>query len=215
MIVDDRCILPRGEESLGYGKIFVSYSRRDKKTVLRHVTLFRANGLDTWIDESGINASSEWAEQIVQAITECDVFILFLSKNSVESENVRKEIGVAASLGKKILPLKIEDVGIPPSMLYHLNSIHFLETKRVTAEQLLEHVLRALGKPNGEPLVTVPTKSAGVRVRFIGIAAVLLVVSLTVAIISKLVKYSKSKEFMKTENWVKNFNLYKNGKKIN
>lgn len=165
-------------ESGHSGKIFISYSRRDKETILQNVNLFRANGLDAWIDESGINASSEWAEQIVHAITECDVFILFLSKTSVSSENVRKEIGVAASLGKKILPLKIEDVEIPPSMLYHLNSIHFLETKRVPPEQLLEHIFRAVGKPNGKQPVVVMEKPASRRSRFIIMAIVLLVVGL-------------------------------------
>jgi len=163
------------------GKIFISYSRRDKETIMQHVSLFRENGLNVWIDESGINASSEWAEQIVNAITECDVFILFLSRTSIASENVRKEIGVAASLGKKILPLKIEDVEIPPSMLYHLNSIHFLETKRVTPEQLLEHVFRAAGKPNGKPLVVAPKKLVGGRPRFILIAALLLAMGMSVA----------------------------------
>ena len=163
------------------GKIFISYSRRDKETILQHVSIFRKNGLDVWIDESGINASSEWAEQIVNAITECDVFILFLSRTSIASENVRKEIGVAASLGKKILPLKIEDVEIPPSMLYHLNSIHFLETKRVTPEQLLEHVLRAAGKPNGKSLVVAPKKLVHGQPRFILIAALLLAMGMSVA----------------------------------
>ncbi|MDB4329310.1 TIR domain-containing protein, partial [Akkermansiaceae bacterium] len=117
---------------------------------------FRANGIDAWVDESGINASSEWAEQIVHAITECDVFILFLSKTSVESENVRKEIGVAASLNKKILPLKVEEVEIPPSLLYHLNSIHFLETKKISHEQLLEHVFKAAGSPKSSSEIVSP-----------------------------------------------------------
>lgn len=142
---DEQTAPPSADGDENSGKIFVSYSRRDKEAVMRHAELFRANGIDAWVDESGINASSEWAEQIVHAITECDVFILFLSKTSVESENVRKEIGVAASLNKKILPLKIEEVEIPPSLLYHLNSIHFLETKKISHEQLLEHVFKAAG----------------------------------------------------------------------
>jgi curli biogenesis system outer membrane secretion channel CsgG len=75
--------------------------------------------------------------------------------------------------------LKIEDVEIPPSMLYHLNSIHFLETKRVAPEQLLEHVLRAVGKPNDKQPLVIPKKPAAGRARFIIIAAVLLVVALT------------------------------------
>ena len=187
---ENKTIPPQGEDSGRSGKIFISYSRKDKETILRHVSLFRANGLDAWIDESGINASSEWAEQIVHAITECDVFVLFLSKTSVASENVRKEIGVAASLGKKILPLKIEDVEIPTSMLYHLNSIHFLETKRVIPEQLLEHVYRAVGKPNVKQPLVVPKKSQNRRARFITIATVLSFVALTAGALVYLNKSS-------------------------
>ncbi|MDB4723027.1 TIR domain-containing protein [Akkermansiaceae bacterium] len=153
---EDQTAAPSADEAGSPGKIFISYSRRDKEAIMPYVELFRANGMDVWMDESGINASSEWAEQIVHAITECDVFILFLSDTSVASENVRKEIGVAASLNKKLLPLKIEEVEIPPSLLYHLNSIHFLETQRVSSEQLLEHVFKAAGSSRSSSEVVSP-----------------------------------------------------------
>ena len=148
---------------------------------MSHVSSFRANGLDVWIDESGIDASNDWAEQIVGGITACDVFVLFLSKTSIESENVRKEIGVAASLGKRILPLKIEDLEIPPTMLYHLHSIHFLETKRVSQEQLLEHVFRAVGKPNERKPVVVAVKKSTSHMRVVLAVGVLLAVGLSAA----------------------------------
>lgn len=126
-------------------KVFVSYSRQDKKEVLEFVGLFRANGIDVWMDESSINASSVWAEQIVKAIDDCDLFVLFLSRSSVASENVSKELGYAGGTNKKILPVKIEDTEIPAAMLYHLNTIHFIEKKHVPTEKVLQHVLTALG----------------------------------------------------------------------
>jgi TolB-like protein len=126
-------------------KVFVSYSRQDKKEVLEFVGLFRANGIDVWMDESSINASSVWAEQIVKAIDDCDLFVLFLSRSSVASENVSKELGYAGGTNKKILPVKIEDTEIPAAMLYHLNTIHFIEKKHVPPEKVLQHVLTALG----------------------------------------------------------------------
>jgi curli biogenesis system outer membrane secretion channel CsgG len=174
---DDPTVSPSADEAGSPSKIFVSYSRRDKEAVMRCVELFRVNGIDAWVDESGINASSEWAEQIVHAITECDVFILFLSKTSVESENVRKEIGVAASLNKKILPLKIEEVEIPPSLLYHLNSIHFLETQKISQEQLLEHVFKAVGSPKSSSEIVSPAPAPRKKKSLIplAIALVLLV----------------------------------------
>ena len=145
----------------GPGKIFISYSRNDKDDVMPYVTLMRQNGLDVWMDESSINASAEWAGQIVNAITACDVFVLFLSETSVESENVRKEIGLAASLNRKILPLKIEDVEIPPSLLYHLNSIHFLEAEKISHDQLLEHVFNAAGRSLEDARTAISDASPG------------------------------------------------------
>jgi TolB-like protein len=139
-------------------KVFVSYSRQDKKEVLEFVELFRANGIEVWMDETSINASSVWAEQIVKAIDDCDLFVLFLSPSSVSSENVSKEVGYAGGTNKRILPLKIEDVAIPPAMLYHLNTIHFIETKHTPPEKLLQHLFNALGRSGDQKLVP-PKKS--------------------------------------------------------
>jgi curli biogenesis system outer membrane secretion channel CsgG len=139
-------------------KVFVSYSRQDKEKVLNLVELFRANGVEVWIDESSINASSVWAEQIVKAIDNCDLFVLFLSPSSVSSENVSKEVGYAGGTNKRILPVKIVDVAIPPAMLYHLNTIHFIETKHTPPEKLLQHLFNALGRSGDQKLVP-PKKS--------------------------------------------------------
>lgn len=139
-------------------KVFVSYSRQDKEKVLNLVELFRANGVEVWIDESSINASSVWAEQIVKAIDNCDLFVLFLSPSSVSSENVSKEVGYAGGTNKRILPVKIVDVAIPPAMLYHLNTIHFIETKHTPPEKLLQHLFNALGRSGAQKLVP-PKKS--------------------------------------------------------
>ena len=139
-----------GVNKPGY-KAFISYSRKDKPVIMRYVDLLRHYGVDVWIDESGINASSDWAEQIVHGITHCDIFIVFLSGSSINSENVRKEIGLAASMHKKILPFKIQDVEIPPALLYHLNSLHFIEAGKITNEQVIEHVFNATGRTVPKP----------------------------------------------------------------
>jgi hypothetical protein len=124
--------------------VFISYSRQDKKTVSEYADLFRKNGLDVWIDDSSINASSLWAEQIVKAITDCDLFVLFISKAAVASDNVNKELGYAGGIGKRVLPVKIEDTEVPPAMLYHLNTIHFIETRNMSPREIVQHVLNAL-----------------------------------------------------------------------
>lgn len=186
------------------GKIFISYSRKDKEAIKGYLNLFSANDLDVWIDQSGINASTEWAEQIVSAITDCDVFILFLSKTSVESENVRKEIGVATTLGKKVLPLKIEDVDIPPSMLYHLNSIHFLEVNSISQEQLVSHVVKAIGISDPKPVITcAPEKKAKKKPAAFIIALAIIAVLLIFVVISTI-KNSGEKIILGTDSTAPN-----------
>ena len=74
------------------------------------------------------------------------VLILMLSRHSVESHHVVKEVSLASEKEKRILPLKIEPVDIPPSMQYQLANIHFLELFRGDQEKVYSIIVRALSR---------------------------------------------------------------------
>ena len=48
-----------------------------------------------------------------------------MSPNSVASENVTKELTLAEQYDKRVLPLVIDDVEIPPGLDYQLAGLHY------------------------------------------------------------------------------------------
>ena len=111
-------------------RIFISYSQRDKRTV-RDI----ADHLDRqfvvlwdWDFVGGENFSSS----IFRFIDRIDAFVVVLSKNSVESEWVAKEIAAARQKGLPLVPVRIDDAPIPEA-LSHLHVVT-LQVQRTVAQ---------------------------------------------------------------------------------
>lgn len=134
--------------------IFLSYSRKDTAYVdALHAALTRA-GHDVWIDRRGIGGGTEWRTEIVTAIESADHFVLVLSPASITSRNVRKEIGVAESAERRMVPVLKEPVELPTELKYQLSGIQVLDLPDVAAEGL-HGLLDALGQAPNEPAAPV------------------------------------------------------------
>lgn len=120
--------------------IFISYSSKDKEKADQLSELLASAGLSVWIDQSGIDVATSWSKEIVDAIDGCKAFVLLLSPNSIASENVIKEISLAAERKKKFLPLDLEPVTLPNEIAYHLAGIQRAPMTNIDA------IIRALGK---------------------------------------------------------------------
>ena len=141
--------------------VFVSYASDDRERVLGIVESVRGRGIELWIDRYKIPGGSQWSSEIVRAIKGCRVFLLITSHRALASENVRKEIDLAASESKTILPLWIEpDLIYPDHVIYHLKGIHYIVFDDDTAwiEQLFEafrrtglNVLETAASTRAEP----------------------------------------------------------------
>ena len=120
--------------------IFISYSSKDREQALQLIELLSSAGLSVWIDQSGIDIATSWSKEIVQAINGCTAFVVLLSPNSILSENVVKEVSLAAERKKKILPLDLEPVSLPDDLAYHLAGIQRAPMTNIDA------IIRAIGK---------------------------------------------------------------------
>ena len=107
--------------------IFICYSRKDTAAVTQWVKRLEQEGFSVWVDLTSVDGATLWTKEIVEAIDQCRVVILMLSRSSVNSHHVVKEVSLASDKQKRILPLKLEAVDVPPSMQYQLANIHFLE----------------------------------------------------------------------------------------
>lgn len=103
--------------------IFISYSRNDSAKALALAEQLRANGLDVWIDQHGIEGATSWSKEIANALQSCHTMLLLLSPTAVASENVTKELSVATQLKKRIVPVQVIRTTLEGEFLYHLSPL--------------------------------------------------------------------------------------------
>lgn len=80
--------------------IFVSYAHRDSEKILPVIRELYNLKYRVWYDE-GIKPGSEWPANITQHLHDASVVIVFVSKNSLNSENCTNEVMIAVGKGKK------------------------------------------------------------------------------------------------------------------
>ena len=120
--------------------IFISYSSKDREKAEQLIELLSSAGLSVWIDKQGIDVSTSWSGEIVDAIDGCKAFVVLLSPSSIESKNVVREVALAFEKNKKILPLDLEPVTLSRDLQYHLAGI------QRTPMTNIDSIIRAIGK---------------------------------------------------------------------
>lgn len=109
-------------------KLFVSYSREDENRVVHLCKQIASRGFDIWIDKDNIRGGRKWKKEIVKGIQSSDFFILMLSRNSIKSDYVQKELDVAEEFTIPIIPVKTEEgLTIPDGMILQTAGLHWIE----------------------------------------------------------------------------------------
>ena len=76
--------------------IFISYAHRDSERVFQVLEELDKKGYRIWYDD-GIAPGSEWPEYIAEHLNRCSVFMAFVSPESIDSSNCRREVTYALS----------------------------------------------------------------------------------------------------------------------
>ena len=93
--------------------IFISYAHKDSEQVMPIICRMQQDGYRVWMD-LGIEVGTEWSNNIAAHLRDCSVFLAFISRNSVGSENCLDEIAYAKSHKKdSIMVFLEEDVTLP------------------------------------------------------------------------------------------------------
>ncbi len=100
---------------------FLSHSSHDKPLIRQLAADLKAAGIDVWLDEQRIRVGESIPERISQGLAESDYFLLGVSKASVESEWVKKELNGALvnevqRRAVHILPLKLDQTPMPSAI---------------------------------------------------------------------------------------------------
>lgn len=92
---------------------FISYSRVHSEFVVRLARDLKAAGYDVWLDQLDIPKGARWDDAIEAAVERSATFMIVLSPESIESQNVKDELSYAIDSGKYILPVVIHPCKIP------------------------------------------------------------------------------------------------------
>jgi hypothetical protein len=133
-------------------RVFVSYSRSDKRIVKRLVkTLERAGMIPMWDED--LPPGVRFTEQIQSFIANSHVFLPVFTRTSIKRAWLHQEIGFAAALAKPILPVTLGDLADPPSgFIAEIHKIQLRADLRDAREKLsLEAIHDTVGRWKHRP----------------------------------------------------------------
>lgn len=103
------------------GYAFISYSTVNQSAADALRMHFQENGISVWMAPYDIPAGCEYADVICDALSGCACLVLVLTANSQDSVWVKKEINLAVSDRKPIIPVKLDEIVLNNSMRLYLN----------------------------------------------------------------------------------------------
>lgn len=92
---------------------FISYPRKNAEFARKLALELKSAGFQIWFDQIDIPAGSRWDDEVQNALTECAVFMVILTPESIESQNVKDEISYAIDSHKRILPVLLKNCEVP------------------------------------------------------------------------------------------------------
>ena len=107
--------------------VFISYSHYDVGYAEALCRGLERRGLKCWMAPRDIPAGENFAESIIDGLTNARAFVLVLSPYSNKSEHVAKEVNKATTLGRSIFYLRTEEVALSKTLDYYLGNLQWMD----------------------------------------------------------------------------------------
>ncbi|SPM40340.1 hypothetical protein MNAB215_2537 [Mycobacterium numidiamassiliense] len=143
--------------------LFISYSSQDRATVDALTTALRRGQNQVWFDQE-LGGGDSWWAKILEQIRDCEVFIVALSSNWLQSKPSQAELRYAQALNRPILPVRIGEVdSMRVNPLAALQIIDYRDPTVDAGIQLVTavHQLRSKPVPLPDPLPPEPAVPFG------------------------------------------------------
>lgn len=126
--------------------VFISYSRKDITIIEPVLESLRNRGYSIWIDTEGRYHSEKFRGTIVKAIKSSECVVFFSSKNSNDSEWVRREINVADEENKPIIPFIIDNSGYDDEIRLTLTGIERIDASESSFDDCINKLEETIGR---------------------------------------------------------------------
>jgi hypothetical protein len=107
--------------------VFISFSSKDNVMARRVYDGLATRGVKCWISSKDISAGGNYQNEIVNALTASKVMVLVFSANANSSEEIQRELALAAQNRLAVMPLKIDDVVPTGGFIYNLATSQWVE----------------------------------------------------------------------------------------
>lgn len=107
--------------------VFLSHASADKTVADMACAVLEREGVRVWIAPRDVLAGADYPAQLTAAIEDAAVLVAVWSEHFDASEHTKREVEIAVSLGKHVLPLRIADVPMGPASRYLFAGKHWLD----------------------------------------------------------------------------------------
>ena len=117
--------------------VFISYSNRDKKFADAACNTLETKKIRCWMAPRDIMPGQNFAQAILEAIDQSQVFVLIFSEVTNSSEYIIREVQSAVNRGIPIITFRIEDIKPTNAMAFYLSTPHWLDAMTPPLEKHL------------------------------------------------------------------------------
>jgi len=107
--------------------VFISHASRDKVVADAVCAALESAGVRCWLAPRDVQAGRSFAGEVTRAIKNARVMVLIFSANSNNSEQVLREVQLAADGHLHIIQFRIEDIAANDDLKYFLSIPHWLD----------------------------------------------------------------------------------------
>jgi hypothetical protein len=129
--------------------IFLSYSSKDKLVADAICSRLENQNIRCWIAPRDVKPGSDYSNQIADALESATIMVMVFSSDSNNSRHVKSEIDRAFSLGKIIIPFRVENVELDKGLAYYLAKTHWLDAVTKPLEQHIDRLATTIRQVSG------------------------------------------------------------------
>jgi Skp family chaperone for outer membrane proteins len=120
--------------------VFISYSSQDKPVADAVCAALERASIRCWIAPRDVQPGRSFAGEITRAIQHSKVMVLIFSRHSNQSEQVLREVQLAANSHLHIVQFRIQDVIPSDDLEYYLSAPHWLDALTPPLESHLDRL---------------------------------------------------------------------------
>jgi hypothetical protein len=129
-------------------EVFLSHATPDRKVADFFASVLRANGIPVWYSRTNIVGAQQWHDEIGEALRRCDWFLVLVSRASVQSMWVKRELVFALNDSRyeeRIIPVVLEKCDVA-QLSWTLDGMQFVVQKRRDLPTTVRDVFRCWGQ---------------------------------------------------------------------